>query len=624
MWLARRDSWHPDVTAMEKFLAERIIQRCDYSEIISNKHRSSNGYTQLKELIQLCALSHKRSRTIRTLIVLLEEALSNNLKQNIRNDLIINQYFSDLRDFIQKFDHSRLLTDKNLPNLSILQGLEHKLKLFEVQLEDNYFLLLKKELLAVDYTNADQFQRRADRLSILIDLLVPYLIFKGYSIASIREELTSWLINRYHFTIKRILDFFHGKTRPFQFLQHLGQDPVESNRLVKLMEQNLQTQIIELKAEELGDTFVKGNSLAPDLGFAHYELKVLDPHNHIRSNYDALLKQLVLKRERESLAMFNNFFSNSFWSHSRLEKPKNIRPIALEGDPVNVESRGKTFRSTLIKCSKNFGYVFIDNCDIPITNNFPLNNAVYYYNLALGSKSIENSLSLLWTTLESIIPYRLSNTDIECVQHTVCTGLGIGSISRDIQAFIIRFMALNHLNNNALGELGTYNFASNSTNQGLMQWFDWIKDKGFALERFNTIKDCSELLAYQYTVIGKMFAEGNLGQLLERINYSENSMKYQLQRIYLHRNQIVHSADLVNEYSNLWMHLEWYVGKLLAYFFIQIHFLSKRKSFEDVFREIEADREYLVSYLLKNKNKSITDLPERIRDILFNQVWQSF
>ncbi len=621
MW-ANKHEWHPDVTVLERFLAERIIQRCDYNEIISNKHRSSNGYTQLKELIQLCGLTNKRSRTVKTLVVLLEEASSPFIKQNIVNDEIVRQYFSDLREFVLKFDREKLLGERNQVNLLALQGLQHNLKLYEVQLEGNYFSLLKRELLLIDYSGTVQFQRRADRVSLLIDLLVPYLIFHGYSIASIREGLTTWLVQKYHFTIKRILDFFHGNERPFHFLQHLSSDADERARFLHLLESILGTPISEITASQIGSEFIKDNNLHPDQIFAKYELKVLDPHNHIRNNYDSLLKQVVFKRERENLGVFNNFFSNSFWSSN--DQVKKLRRIALEGDPINVASRGRTFRNTLKKCAEEFRFDFSESDDIPITDNFPLNNAVYYYNLALGSKSIENSLSLLWTTLESIIPYRLSNTDIECVQHTICTGLGIGSIVRDLQGFVIRFKRVNQFNNKILEALDTDAFKSNLTSEGMNRSFEWITDQPKVKERFDTIKASSELLAYQYALMGKMFSEGKLENLLDRINNSEISMKYQLQRVYLHRNQIVHSGDLVNEYSNLWMHLEWYVGKLLAYFFIQVHYLSKKESFEDIFRELEADRNYVVSYLTKNKSKLIIDLPDRIKKIIFGQVWQSF
>lgn len=51
MWVSKTEKWSPKASHLEKFAVERIIQRSDCNESISNRHRSSNGYTQLKELI---------------------------------------------------------------------------------------------------------------------------------------------------------------------------------------------------------------------------------------------------------------------------------------------------------------------------------------------------------------------------------------------------------------------------------------------------------------------------------------------------------------------------------------------------------------------------------------------
>lgn len=624
MWVSKHNRWHKDITPLEKLLAERIIQRCDYAELINNKHRTANGYTQLKELIHLCNLSHKRSRTVKTLIVLLEEASSKVIKQNIANDFVINKYFIDLRSFVLNITPQKLLADKSQPNLTELNRLQHHLKVFELQLDNHYFEVLKKEFLDFDYQGEEKFQQRADLLSNLIDILVPYLVFKGYSIASLSEVLISWLIKGYRPTAKRIFDFFHFKVRPFYFLQHLGQKSAEVEDFIELMKEDLGVEVEELPASKFGEEFIEANKLNTDNIFASYAIDVMDPHNHVRYNYDELLKLVVIKKERQSLATFNNYFDHSFWSHTPPIRIKNLNQIALDGDPINVNSRGRSFRNTLIKCASTFGYSFNEEMDIPRADNATLKNSVYYYNLALGSKSIENSLSLLWTTLESIIPYRMSGNDIECVQHVLKKGLSIGSICRDIHGFALRFIQQNQQNDNMLVSLGTRNFASHYSPQGIEQWFNWLSDATQAMKRHSTIKQCSELLTYQYSKIGRPLSEESLDYLLTRIESSGMSINYQLQRIYLHRNQIVHAGDMVNEYSNLWMHLEWYVGKLLAYFYIQMQFLKKHTSFETAFRQLEADYDYLISYLRMNKGEKINAISPRVKSILLEHSWQSF
>ena len=100
MWVTRHSKWNYKSTKLEKFLVEKIIQRCDYDETISKKHRTINGFTQLIELIRLAELSKRRIRTLRSLSITIKESKSLFIKQNIVNDCIINKYFVDLKNFI--------------------------------------------------------------------------------------------------------------------------------------------------------------------------------------------------------------------------------------------------------------------------------------------------------------------------------------------------------------------------------------------------------------------------------------------------------------------------------------------------------------------------------------------
>ena len=99
-------------------------------------------------------------------------------------------------------------------------------------------------------------------------------------------------------------------------------------------------------------------------------------------------------------------------------------------------------------------------------------------------------------------------------------------------------------------------------------------------------------------------------------------MKYQLQRIYLHRNQIVHSGDLVNEYTNLWMHLEWYVGKLIAFSIIN-DLVYNNTDQVDIFTKLEADHQHIMNLLGSRKDQKIKDNKD-IFSTIFEHTWQSF
>lgn len=623
MWVNNADNWSKDLQPLEIFLMERIIQRCDLNESISNKHRTSNGYTQVKELVSLCALSLHRSRTIKTVKVLIQEAQSQLLSQNIANDIIIEEYFSDLKKFIGAYDPNKLTVDSNQPNLIELNSFIHKLRIFESQLDGGYFLCLRKEFFKVDYTEKIKIERHASQIAKLVEILVPFLVFKGYAVSSLSEVLKSWVESEYKATAHRMFYFFNLTNRNYEYLIKVEKETEqEYENIMSLLEED---QKVSIQSGIIRDLRTKANKFKDfddDQKVIIYEHENLDPHIHFRTIFDRLLKRLVQKRERQSLTLFNNLLRGCYW---RIPKPnKDYHFVDLVNDPINVNSRGKTLRDTLIKSSEDFGFPFDDNTPIPIPKNGQLNNALYYYNLALGSKSIENSLSLLWTSLESLLTFRSYYSDIECVQDFVSKSLALGSIVRDIHAFGKRMTFVSEQNGRAFDEVGCNVIPLCHTRNGIVEWYNWITNMDDHEQKFDLLKSKSQLLAFEYGRVAKPLVQGKLIDLEKRIRTSHDSMLFQLQRIYLHRNQIIHSANLVNEYTNLWMHLEWYVGKLLAFAMIQIEITAKQKELDKVFIDVHADYDYVMSYLEKNRAKSMADISPRIKDILLNYSWQSF
>src|SRR5690606_3044246 len=280
----------------------------------------------------------------------------------------------------------------------------------------------------------------------------------------------------------------------------------------------------------------------------------------------------VLKRERESLSAFNNFFNRCFWSHG--SSKKSLRKVSVVGDPIDVSGRSSTLRNTLNNTSSSGGFIFNSSTDLPVTKIAELNRALYYYNFSLGSKSIENSLSLLWTSLETMLPYRRGTSDISCVQHFVSKSLAVGCLAREINGLAMRVKQTNQVNKNGLNNLDTISFKSNYTASGLLSWFEWSRDEVSGVANCKILSEYSQLLAYQFSSIGGQLHKEKCEYLLKKLRGSRNSIHYQLQRIYVHRNHIVHSGDFINEYTNLWLHLEWYVGKMLSKFYLSIYYQS--------------------------------------------------
>lgn len=623
MWVSKRTAWPADLTPLERFVTERIIQRCEVNECISNKHRTSNGYTQLKEILSLSILSMDRTKTIRTVKVLLEEAKSSLFRQNIVNDEIIRTYFSDLKAFIKNYDSNKLSNGNDQLNLTELNSFIHQLKIFEAQLDKGYFQCLMKEFLAINYDNTEQFHREAKKVAELVDLLIPYLVFKGYAISALSEVLKSWIEKKYKGTVRRMFSYFNFQKRNYEYVIKVSPEADKDFQgILPVIQEVLGDEIISGKKNSLNNNSKQLQIFSANQNLIIYNHQDLDPHIHIRSFYDGLLKKLVQKRERQSLAFFNSFFDSCYW---RMPRPgKQLHFIQLDNDPINVNSRGRTLRKSLLQLNKDFTYDFDLETYITIPKNAQLNNSLYYYNLALGSKSIENSLSLLWTSLESLLPFRSFNSDIVCVQDFVSKSLSLGAITRDIFALATRFENTEARNNQPFQSLNLPNTKDYSIKESVADWYTWLVDQNDLEQKFNTIKAESELLAFEYYRVAKPLIDGKLEGLHQRILRSHDSMEFQLQRIYLHRNQIIHSGNLVNEYTNLWMHLEWYIGKLLAYSIIEIEIKGKNLTPRDLFIEVHADYDYVMSYLEKNGNVQIADISQRIKEILLEYSWQSF
>lgn len=148
----------------------------------------------------------------------------------------------------------------------------------------------------------------------------------------------------------------------------------------------------------------------------------------------------------------------------------------------------------------------------------------------------------------------------------------------------------------------------------LLKWIEWLKND--PINKFKQFDTISNLLAAEYSNTIRPLLEGKLSILQDRIIASKESIEFQLQRIYLHRNQIVHSGDYINEYTNLWIHLEWYIGKFLYYIILEIEIRKTYTNIEELFRNIESDFEYCISYLEKNRNKLCKDSDKLINRFL--------
>jgi len=541
---------------------------------------------------------------------IIKEAKSENIKQNIVNDIIIDKYFKDLQKYITTLNEDELFKNDSLDKIDILI---HTLKKYLLQLEKNYYNNIIIELKSIDFQEQVHVERYLRKLSDLVDIIIPFLLFKGYSISSLNEVLRRWIETKSHVDLSKFLDFFNHSTDNYEIVVLLGNNSKDIADIKKVIYDKGIGDI--RKANEISDDFSPSRKFGPRVELIYINCNTNDPVSYVRNLYDRLLKNIVVYRDRKSLSLFSNFFKNSYWRKVG-STHKFYKNLVINSDPISVVSRKSTLFLSLID---NKDVTFTSDTLLDFIKNNQLKRSVYYYNLALGSKSIENSLSLLWTSIECILPYRVYKSDIENVRNILSKTFSFGSYTRDIQYLIKRIAVVNSVNSGCFNAIGVNALPKHNTGDDFQIWLEWLKtDPIGKFKQFNAI---SELLAYEYSQTIRVLVDGNLSTISKRINASKESIEYQLQRIYLHRNQIVHSGDYINEYTNLWIHLEWYIGKFLYFIITQTEVTNTTKNIEDIFTELESDYEYCYSYIEKNKNKLCKD-SERILQSYYKIDWQ--
>lgn len=154
MWIAT-NNWHKSHTDLSKYFIERIRQRVDTEEIISNRHRTCNGYTMIEEVCEVATMTLKRIKSIRRLHSALEESRDKKILSNIINDYILKKYHSDIIEYYKKLDVAKLnAANKYFSDFLIKSQIHAK------RLEQQYLLNIISELKQIDF-DSEQFERNA-------------------------------------------------------------------------------------------------------------------------------------------------------------------------------------------------------------------------------------------------------------------------------------------------------------------------------------------------------------------------------------------------------------------------------------------------------------------------------
>jgi len=618
MWIPNKNEWDASHTSLSKYFIEKLKQQVDFEETISNQHKSTNGYTLIREIIEVSKLAIKREKSINRLISLVNEAKSNTLKSSIINDYILNKHYPDIVNYYKNLNENKLKdSSKNINDLLI------KSQIHSNRLELNYFNDIINELKKIDF-KSNQFDRNSKIIDGLIDSSIPYLIHEGYSVTSLSDIAYKFIKKKSGDKAAiRILNKFRNQLSNFEFIIKTTNNGIELKTITEyLSNKNVYFEIIN-DYNLIKDKFISNIDTNESI-YIKIKRSTTDPHNYLRNLYEISLKKYVVSKSRQDLSPLNDFFERIFWRFD--SETHKFEKSDFNLDPLNVQKRKSTLSQTLQLLSKSFNYEFDEKSEIPLIGQ--ISDSLYYYNLAIGSKSIENSMSLLWTSLETLLPYRLKDNDISNVQYFVSKMLSVGTIGREIVSFIKRYNDTNWLNSKCFDSIGLYTNHIDF-NGGLKNYYQFLSKKYTDKDDpFKIINTYSPLLAKEFCRLNDIYsgkADFSVKYLLDKINHSEESIVYQLDRIYLHRNQIVHSGKFVNEYSNLWNHLEWYVGKLLSYCVLEYLKLDEKETFDKkgIFLNLEGTIDNLKNLLELNKDKKINEIENVYKDALLFP-WQFF
>lgn len=616
MWVSKDKDWNYKHTELSKYFIEKIKQQVDYDETISNRHKTSNGFTLISEIVDISTLTLKRKKSFKRLESLINESHEPCLNNNIQNDYIIGKYHGDIKVYYKKVKET--LKDNNVQ----IKDLQLKSKVHLARLNNDYLSNIFYELSQIDF-GSTKFVENSKTIDSIVTCLLPSLLYKGYSPTSISD--IAYRMIRKPFgaeTPIKFLKHFNNHLIDYDFLYHTKLNCPELKELLNYLDD--EKIIYNVVNIEYYRKFIstKNIKIEDNEAFFQFSNKCIDPHNFLRSTYENTIRRFLLTKNRDSLSYFNNYFENIYWRFSKTEHT--FQPSNIKIDPINIKSRKNTLIETLKGLKQSYEIPFEE--ELPIIDD--ISDSVYFYNLALGSKSIENSMMLLWSSLEAMVPYRFKNTDIENIQYFVSKSLSIGSLGRRITSFSNRIIASSEFNNDLdfkkLGIIPELSFNKHK----FTYWPFWLSDDkkiNTKKDPYNLIKPVSNLLCSQFVELNLLYSGHEYikktKHLQSQIYSSRKSIEYQLDRIYLHRNQIVHSGKFINEYSNLWLHLEWYVGKLLSYCFFKYYTSDKPFSKEAVFIELEADYDLIDNLLSTHKEKKVKEINFAFNK-LFEHTWQ--
>lgn len=623
-FLTKYDKWHSSHTDISKYLITRLYQMVDVSEIISYRYPVTNGLILLEELYETVTSALDYPIATKRLKPLIEECSNEKVETSIVKDQIIEKYFNPIQKGVKKFN------DYNLSERKDLKEIQTHLMIYISTLQQGYIEKIFIELNDIKW-NDTGFQRNVDYLNHLAMILVSHSLHIGHSISFLQVSFGSLVKKDLAFLTRDIYNIFAFNQERFYkcFIYCSELDPLLINELLmksskepraKFEEREIpKTEISapesleneEIVTEEnLDEEAVDEENLDPNeivneselLPGYCFECSGKDPLSALRNSVTKAFINLSLKHPEKIVltipSLFNPIWEKSYYFNAS-HNHKKYRKFKLnnDADPIIPASRINTLINSLYPEK-------ITHFSNEILEKFQ--EALYFYHLAHSVSSMENSYLLLWTALESLMGFRAQSTDnIGNIKENVAKALALGSVGRRVNATIQRMKLTSSKDSwgKKYGPENSQNISEYETS-GLCEWIAWIAnlDVGKEEDFLKSIRQ-EPLLGRQFSKINQEWKK--LKNINEVIIRAEKNTSYQLDRLYQARNRIVHSGQFGRTGKYLWIHLEWYLGKLLA-----VSLLISRKFPQN----FDADQRDIVFGCLRGQYESSIDYLKRHED----------
>ncbi len=541
----------------------------------------------LDQIQEICISTLNRPRNANRVIRVFKEANDKRIKSSLTNDLIIEKHFSSIKLWVEHWDKTDIKLDhvKEIYQQSVI---------YFSFVKDKYIQLIKDELSAIDLFSNKGFDTKVDTINRLLNQLVSQLVYDGYSIAFLQIAIRRLYRENPKDVINRLFQyFFHGE-EPNKERQYAC---FISGKINPILCQALNADYIKTRKEQF---FIENRP--EDFEGYIFNAYGRDPYSAFRNGIIQAFRKLSLQDPRFEQESCKSVWEKAFYTNSgtRMYIKYNFHK---NNDPAIVTYRKNTLMTSLKQSGKNLSF-YVDEL-------IKIEEPLHFYHLATTATSLENSYILLWTSLESLMGLRTNGPDISDVTENVKSAIPLGAVGRRVSSFGNRL-------NLAIKSITQYQKCMKyysiptcpvSTEEGLIEWLLWLTSNknGHPDDPYNFLF-VDPLLCKNYREINENWTR--MDSLRKVVENSERSIENQIDRLYFLRNQITHSGRAGKIGDVLWIHLEWYVGKLLVQALEILKESEVRNPTEPkdlIWSEFR--RRYIVSmqYMNNNREKSITE-----------------